>query len=96
MDQQLSDPQLNVILSTIPDETSAANIKSLAATAFNAESDEDTQGSVLAPAAGSAESSLNTKILQNTLTVLKGLKAIMQNLTAAAVKGNVVTIRNSR
>jgi hypothetical protein len=83
-------------LNQLPDETSAANIKSLATTAFNAESDEDAQRSVLAAAAGSAGSASNTKIVQNTPTVLKGLMAIMQNPTAATVKSNVATIQNSR
>ncbi len=83
-------------LNQLPDETSAANIKSLATTAFNAESDEDAQRAVLAAAAGSAGSSSNTKIVQNTPTVLKGLKAIMRNPTTATVKSNVATIQNSR
>jgi hypothetical protein len=83
-------------LNQLPDETSAANIKSLTTTAFNAESDKDAQRSVLAAAAGSAGSSSNTKIVQNTPTVLKGLKAIMQKPTAATVKSNVATIQISK
>jgi hypothetical protein len=83
-------------LNQLPDETSANTIRSLATTAFNAESDEDAQRAVLAAAAGSAGSASNTKIVENTPTVLKGLKAIMQNPTASAVKSNVVTIQNSR
>ncbi|PMD40171.1 hypothetical protein L207DRAFT_528554 [Hyaloscypha variabilis F] len=88
-------------LNQLPDETSANSIKSLATTAFNAESDEDAQRAVLAvaaaaAAAGSAGSSSNTKIVQNTPTVLEGLKAIMQKPTAVTVKSNVATIQNSR
>jgi hypothetical protein len=83
-------------LNQLPDETSANTIRSLATTAFNAESDEDAQRAVLAAAAGSAGSASNTKIVENTPTVLKGLKAIMQSPTASAVKSNVVTIQNSR
>ncbi|PMD12022.1 hypothetical protein NA56DRAFT_695776 [Hyaloscypha hepaticicola] len=83
-------------LNQLPDETSAANIKSLATTAFNAESDEDARRSVLAAAAESAGSSSNTKIVQNNPTVLKGLKAIMQKPTAATVKSNVATIQISK
>jgi hypothetical protein len=83
-------------LNQLPEETSATNIKSLATTAFKAESDEDAQRAVLAAAAGSAGSASNTKIVQNTPTVLKGLKAIMQKPTAATVKTNVATIQNSR
>ncbi len=83
-------------LNQLPEETSINSIKSLATTAFNAESDEDAQRAVLATAAGSAGSSSNTKILQNTPIVLKGLKAIMQNPKAATVKSNVATIQNSR
>jgi len=88
-------------LNQLPDETSANSIKSLATTAFNAESDEDAQRAVLAvaaaaAAAGSAGSSSNTKIVQNTPTVLEGLKAIMQKPTAVMVKSNVATIQNSR
>jgi hypothetical protein len=83
-------------LNQLPGETSANSIKSLATTAFNAESDEDAQRAVLAAAAGSAGSASNTKIVQNTPTVLKGLKAIMQNPTTANVKSNVATIQNSR
>jgi hypothetical protein len=83
-------------LNQLPAETSANTIKSLATTAFNAESDEDAQRAVLAAAAGSAGSASNTKIVENTPTVLKGLKAIMQNPTASAVQRNVVTIQNAR
>lgn len=83
-------------LNQLPDGTSANSIKSLATTAFNAESDEDAQNSVLAAAAGSAGSVLNTKIVQNTPTVLKELKAIMQSPIAATVKSNAATIQNSR
>ena len=83
-------------LNQLPGETSANSIKSLATTAFNAESDEDAQRAVLAAAAGSAGSASNTKIVQNTPVVLKGLKAIMQNPTTSAVKSNVATIQNAR
>lgn len=83
-------------LNQLPGETSTTNIKSLATTAFNAESDEDAQRAVLAAAAGSAGSSSNNKIVQNTPTVLKGLKAIMQNPIIATVKSNIATIQNAR
>ncbi|CZR70137.1 uncharacterized protein PAC_20038 [Phialocephala subalpina] len=74
--------------------TDKNTIKSLATTAFNAESDEDAQRSVLAAAAGSAGKASNAKIVKNTPTVLDGLSAIMRN--PASVKSNLQTIQNAR
>lgn len=76
--------------------TDATMLKSLATTAFNAESDEDAQRSVLASAAGSAGSTSNSKIVKNTPTVLDGLSAIMKKPTAANTKTNLATIQDAR
>ncbi|KAF8846569.1 hypothetical protein BDZ45DRAFT_666807 [Acephala macrosclerotiorum] len=74
--------------------TDKDTIKSLATTAFKAESDEDAQRSVLAAAAGSAGQASNAKIIKNTPIVLNGLSAIIRN--PASTKSNLQTIQNAR
>lgn len=76
--------------------TNQATIKSLATTAFKAESDEDAQRSVLASAAGSAGSKSNSLIVKNTPAVLKGLSAIMKDPSSATTSKNLATIQNAR
>lgn len=76
--------------------TDKDTIKSLASTGFDAETDEDSKRSVLAAAAGSAGSSPNSKIVQNTPTVLMGLKNIMNSPSAASATKNLATIEKAR
>lgn len=83
-------------INTMGSTTDSKTLKSLATTAFNAESDEDAQRSVLAAAAGSAGASSNSKIVKNTPTVLTGLKNIMNNPTTATASKNLATIQNAR
>lgn len=83
-------------LNKLATTTDTTTIKSLASTAFQAESNEDAQRSVLASAAGSAGSSSNSKIVKNTPTVLNGLSAIMKKPTTANTKSNLATIENAR
>lgn len=83
-------------LNKLPTVTDKNQIAALAGTAFKAETDEDSQRSVLFSAAGSAGSSANSKIVKNTPTVLKGLKAIMTNPSTSSVKSNVATIQSAR
>ncbi|KAF7869869.1 hypothetical protein EAF04_004653 [Stromatinia cepivora] len=87
---------VSAALNKLPSMTDRSDIASLAGKAFNAESDEDSQRSVLFAAAGSAGSSANSKIVKNTPAVLRGLKAMMINPTALSVKYNVATIEAAR
>ncbi|CAD6448449.1 797b3e93-7cf2-4514-84c7-ea348a3393fd-CDS [Sclerotinia trifoliorum] len=87
---------VSAALNKLPSMTDRSDIASLAGKAFNAESDEDSQRSVLFAAAGSAGSSANSKIVKNTPAVLKGLKAIMVNPSIISVKYNVATIEAAR
>ncbi|TGO37555.1 hypothetical protein BHYA_0094g00180 [Botrytis hyacinthi] len=83
-------------LNKLPSMTDKSDISALAGKAFAAESDEDSQRSVLFAAAGSAGSSANSKIVKNTPAVLKGLKAMVINPSTASVKSNVATIEKAR
>lgn len=83
-------------INTLGDTTDPKTLKSLATTAFNAESDEDAQRAVLAAAAGSAGASSNSKIVQNTPTVLTGLKNIINSPTTATASKNLAVIQKAR
>jgi hypothetical protein len=85
---------VSAALNSLPTMTDKTAIASMAAKAFAAESDEDSQRAVLSAAAGSAGSSSNAKIVKNTPVVLNGLKAIQKN--PASVKTNVNTIETAR
>ncbi|KAM0143539.1 hypothetical protein ACHAO1_000640 [Botrytis cinerea] len=87
---------VSAALNKLPTMTDKSAISSLAGKAFAAESDEDSQRSVLAAAAGSAGTSANSKIVKNTPAVLKGLKAMMTDPSTSSVKSNVATIENAR
>ncbi|QSZ34406.1 hypothetical protein DSL72_005998 [Monilinia vaccinii-corymbosi] len=87
---------VSAALNQLPSMTNPIQIAALAKSAFNAESDEDSQRSVLFAAAGKAGASANTKIVQNTPAVLKGLKAMMQAPSALSVKYNVASIQAVR
>ncbi|TVY71569.1 hypothetical protein LSUE1_G007615 [Lachnellula suecica] len=83
-------------LNTLPSMTDTKMIKSLATAGYKAESDEDSHRAVLMTAAGSAGSTSNTKIVQNTPTVLTGLQNIMKNPTQATAMKNVATMEKAR
>ncbi|PQE17356.1 ppe family protein [Rutstroemia sp. NJR-2017a BVV2] len=85
---------VSAALNSLPTMTDKTAIASMAAKAFAAESDEDSQRAVLSAAAGSAGSASNAKIVKNTPVVLNGLKAIQKN--PASVKTNVNTIETAR
>ncbi|THV54535.1 hypothetical protein BGAL_0025g00560 [Botrytis galanthina] len=87
---------VSAALNKLPSMTDKSDISALAGKAFAAESDEDSQRSVLFAAAGSAGSSANSKIVKNTPAVLKGLKAMVINPSTASVKSNVATIESAR
>ncbi|KAA8571235.1 hypothetical protein EYC84_000568 [Monilinia fructicola] len=76
--------------------TDPFQISALAGQAFNAESNEDSQRAVLFAAAGNAGASANSKIVQNTPTVLNGLKAMMTAPSVFSVKANVASIQAAR
>ncbi|KAB8298332.1 hypothetical protein EYC80_002059 [Monilinia laxa] len=87
---------VSAALNKLPSMTDPFQISALAGQAFSAESDEDSQRSVLFAAAGTAGAAANSKIVQNTPTVLNGLKAMMNAPSFLTVKSNVATIQAAR
>ncbi|KAI9641720.1 hypothetical protein NHQ30_009576 [Ciborinia camelliae] len=84
------------VLNILPSVTNPLQIGALATAAFNAESNEDSQRSVLFAAAGNAGASANAKIVSNTPAVLNGLKAMMTSPSVFSVKANVAPIEAAR
>lgn len=87
---------VSAALNKLPSMTDPFQISALAGQAFNAESNEDSQRAVLFAAAGNAGASANSKIVQNTPTVLNGLKAMMTAPSVFSVKANVASIQAAR
>nr|ARJ57516.1 putative secreted effector protein CSEP034 [Podosphaera xanthii] len=87
---------VSAALNSLPNLTNSKQIKSVAKSAFDAESDEDAQRSVLAAAAGDAGKSPNSKIVQFTPAVLNGLMAISQKGTVESVQQNLPAIESAR
>ncbi|CAL3966287.1 hypothetical protein PZA11_002985 [Diplocarpon coronariae] len=83
-------------LNALGTEQDPEKIRSLATTAFQAESDEDQRRNVLNTAGGSQAKAANALIVKNTPTVLDGLQAIMTDPTPATAKSNLQTIEDAR
>ncbi|KAI9046736.1 hypothetical protein LZ554_009474 [Drepanopeziza brunnea f. sp. 'monogermtubi'] len=83
-------------LNTLGSETDPETIRNVAATAFQAESDEDQRRNVLATMAGSAGAQSNSLIVMNTPAVLNGLMNIQNNPTPANAAANLPAIENAR
>ncbi|RKF75981.1 putative ppe family protein [Golovinomyces cichoracearum] len=83
-------------LNTLPAMTDKKQIQSTAQKAFEAETDEDDQRSVLAAAAGFSGLSPDGKIKKFTPTVLKSLKEMARIGTPTSVQKNVPIIEEVR
>ncbi|PBP26209.1 PPE family protein [Diplocarpon rosae] len=83
-------------LNALGTEQDPEMIRSLATTAFQAESDEDQRRNVLNTAGGSQAKDANALIVKNTPAVLDGLQAIMTDPTPATAKSNLQTIEDAR
>jgi len=87
---------VSAALNSLGTETDPEKIRSLASTAFQAESDEDQRRNVLNTVAGSAAKQSNALIVQNTPAVLDGLQAIMNDPKPETSQANLATIENAR
>ncbi|TQS34786.1 hypothetical protein Golomagni_04819 [Golovinomyces magnicellulatus] len=83
-------------LNTLPAMTDKKQIQSTAQEAFEAETDEDNQRSVLAAAAGSSGRVPDGKIKKFTPTVLDSLKEMARKGTTTSVQKNIPIIEGVR
>lgn len=87
---------VSAALNNLPTLTDKNEISTTARRAFDAESDEDNQRSVLAAAAGGAGDRSNSLIMRFTPAVLDGLDAIARAGTIDAILQNLPAVERAR